>query len=184
MASAVPSPPSAIATVSISAIGRARPTPAAMQLPTSAAPNEPLNLSGAIRMRIGMRTSYARCRRLTILGKLFHRRAGAEEIAVAVDVVDPRHGRPEFVVARPARRDRRPARASRDGSSCRRHLLRGVRRVFEQIVFASAWPDPIASISPWMAIIASQKRSSSSFDSLSVGSTMIVPATGQETVGA
>jgi hypothetical protein len=34
-----------------------------------------------------------------------------------------------------------------------------------------------------MAIIASQNRSSSSFDSLSVGSIMSVPATGNETVG-
>jgi len=35
-----------------------------------------------------------------------------------------------------------------------------------------------------MAIIASQKRSSSNFDSLSVGSTMSVPATGHDSVGA
>jgi hypothetical protein len=34
-----------------------------------------------------------------------------------------------------------------------------------------------------MAIMASQKRSSSALDSLSVGSTMIVPATGQDMVG-
>jgi hypothetical protein len=34
-----------------------------------------------------------------------------------------------------------------------------------------------------MEIIASQKRSSSCFGSLSVGSIIIVPATGNETVG-
>ena len=50
--------------------------------------------------------------------------------------------------------------------------------------FLSASPASTALISPWMAIIASQKRSSSSFDSLSVGSIMTVPATGHETVGA
>jgi len=44
-------------------------------------------------------------------------------------------------------------------------------------------PPRICSISAWIAIIASQKRSSSSFDSLSVGSTIKVPATGNETVG-
>jgi hypothetical protein len=35
-----------------------------------------------------------------------------------------------------------------------------------------------------MEIIASQNRSSSPFDSLSVGSIIIVPATGNDTVGA
>ena len=35
-----------------------------------------------------------------------------------------------------------------------------------------------------MAIIASQKRSSSAFDSLSVGSIISVPATGKHIVGA
>jgi hypothetical protein len=45
-------------------------------------------------------------------------------------------------------------------------------------------PDATRSISVWMASIASQKRSSSSFDSLSVGSIMSVPGTGKETVGA
>jgi len=42
----------------------------------------------------------------------------------------------------------------------------------------------MASISPWIAIIASQNRSSSAFDSLSVGSTINVPATGHDIVGA
>src|SRR3954471_19058293 len=48
----------------------------------------------------------------------------------------------------------------------------------------SAAPDSIDWISPWMAMRASQNRSSSSLDSLSVGSTMMVPGTGQEMVGA
>jgi hypothetical protein len=55
-----------------------------------------------------------------------------------------------------------------------------LRRLF----FASAAPVSTAVISAWMEIIASQKRSSSYFDSLSVGSTMSVPATGHESVGA
>ena len=45
-------------------------------------------------------------------------------------------------------------------------------------------PPAISSISPLMAIMASQKRSSSERSSLSVGSTISVPATGKLTVGA
>ena len=59
----------------------------------------------------------------TLLGlfrERFHRRAGADEIAVAVDVVDAANRGPEFVFARPRRRDRRPVRASRGGPICRR----------------------------------------------------------------
>ena len=40
---------------------------------------------------------------------------------------------------------------------------------------ASSSPRMTAVISPWMEIIASQKRSSSHFDSLSVGSNISVP---------
>ena len=52
------------------------------------------------------------------------------------------------------------------------------------LLVLSIAPVSTAVISAWMAIIASQKRSSSSFDSLSVGSIMSVPATGQLSVGA
>jgi hypothetical protein len=45
-------------------------------------------------------------------------------------------------------------------------------------------PSSTSRISCRIAIIASQKRSSSAFDSLSVGSTMSVPATGHDIVGA
>src|SRR6185503_5875604 len=55
---------------------------------------------------------------------------------------------------------------------------------FNGLFCLSMRPVSIALISPWMAIIASQNRSSSAFDSLSVGSTIIVPATGQLNVGA
>src|SRR5205823_5773508 len=48
----------------------------------------------------------------------------------------------------------------------------------------SALPSITAWISARIEIMASQKRSSSSCASLSVGSTIIVPATGNETVGA
>ena len=45
-------------------------------------------------------------------------------------------------------------------------------------------PDPTRAISPAIAIIASQNRSSSARSSLSVGSTISVPATGNDIVGA
>src|SRR5207342_3497985 len=65
--------------------------------------------------------------------ELFHWRARAEQIPIAVDVVDAGNYRPEFVVARPRR-----------GKSCLfarvgavpfvgRDLSRGVRRVLKQI---------------------------------------------------
>jgi hypothetical protein len=45
-------------------------------------------------------------------------------------------------------------------------------------------PRSIARASSRIPTIAAQKRSSSSFDSLSVGSTITVPGTGHDTVGA
>ena len=48
----------------------------------------------------------------------------------------------------------------------------------------SARPLTTASISSRIASMASQNRSSSSFGSLSVGSIITVPGTGNETVGA
>src|SRR6516165_6850252 len=66
--------------------------------------------------------------------EFFHWRARAEQIPIAIDVVDAANCGPEFVVARPRR-----------GKSCLcarvgavpfvgRNLSRGVRRVLEQIV--------------------------------------------------
>ena len=52
------------------------------------------------------------------------------------------------------------------------------------LVVAATRPTPTRSISARMAIMASQKRSSSACDSDSVGSTMSVPATGNDMVGA
>jgi hypothetical protein len=60
----------------------------------------------------------------------------------------------------------------------------GVRRVLERVVLRGQRPASTAAISARMAIIASQKRSSSRLGSLSVGSTISVPATGKLSVGA
>src|SRR5204863_8726889 len=55
---------------------------------------------------------------------------------------------------------------------------------FRTLSFGSARPSITAWISALIAIIASQNRSSSPFGSLSVGSIINVPGTGNETVGA
>jgi len=49
---------------------------------------------------------------------------------------------------------------------------------------SSAIPNSTSWISDRIEIIASQKRSNSALDSLSVGSTITVPTTGQDMVGA
>ncbi|EXI78655.1 MAG: hypothetical protein AW12_03014 [Candidatus Accumulibacter sp. BA-94] len=55
---------------------------------------------------------------------------------------------------------------------------------FNGLSSAGQWPASTWRISLRMLIIAAMKRSSSSFASDSVGSTIIVPATGKLTVGA
>src|SRR5262245_28250903 len=55
---------------------------------------------------------------------------------------------------------------------------------FSTLSRGSALPVTTSSISCRMAMSASQNRSSSAFASLSVGSTMRVPGTGNDTVGA
>jgi hypothetical protein len=37
----------------------------------------------------------------TLVGVGFHRRTGADRVAVAVDIVDPANGRPELVIMQP-----------------------------------------------------------------------------------
>jgi hypothetical protein len=59
-----------------------------------------------------------------------------------------------------------------------------VGRVLERVVVLSERPLSTLAISARMAIMASQKRSSSALDSLSVGSIISVPATGNDMVGA
>jgi hypothetical protein len=114
----------------------------------------------------------------------FHRQARADEIAVAVDVVDAADGGPELVLAQPRRGIGGNFAAVRavplvgddDAAVCGAFLSGLLSRGHS--------PDAMRSISPVIEISASQKRSSSYFDSLSVGSTMSVPATGNESVGA
>ena len=82
-----------------------------------------------------------------------------------------------FARAQRRRRDTRPARAS---SACVQSSAGTAAAVcgafFSGLSARSARPSSIARISSRIAIIASMKRSSSAFDSLSVGSTISVPA--------
>ncbi len=59
-----------------------------------------------------------------------------------------------------------------------------VRGALEDVVGAVGLPCSMARISSRIAIIVSQKRSSSPLASLSVGSIMSVPGTGKLIVGA
>ena len=88
-------------------------------------------------------------------------RAGADQVAVAVGVVDPGHRRPELVLAHPRRREGRLL--ARVGALPRGggHRSRGVRRVLERVVVRLLRPSSTSRISSRIAIIASQKRSSS-----------------------
>ena len=114
-----------------------------------------------------------------------HRHAAAEQVAVAVDVVDAPDRRPVLVAAQARHRvggvfARVGVRSSRPSAAPRRCAARssaGCRPSARR----RARP---ARISSRMAIIASQKRSSSASGSLSVGSTISVPATGKLSVGA
>src|SRR5439155_2979612 len=68
--------------------------------------------------------------------KRLNRRAGAEEIAVAVNIVDARDDWPEFVFARPRRGESGLFARVRIVPSVGCDLPRGVWRVFEQIILS------------------------------------------------
>src|SRR5205085_2438679 len=67
--------------------------------------------------------------------EFFDRRARAEQISIAVDVVDPRDRWPEFVVSSPGRRKRSLLARVGVVSFFRSDLSRAMGRVLEQIVF-------------------------------------------------
>src|SRR6266436_2530690 len=92
--------------------------------------------------------------------------------------------RQRFLTEHPARRVRKACvhtergyRMARDGGMRYRNNSRGLAAIFDRLSFT-------ASISDRIEIIASQKRSSSAFDSDSVGSIIRVPGTGKLMVGA
>ena len=94
-----------------------------------------------------------------------------------------RRGPPAASTCRAAQRraaGRRPASGSRAGPSSATQHVRGVcGACFSGLSSRSAAPCSMARISSRIAIIASQKRSSSAWLSLSVGSIISVPATGK-----
>src|SRR3954462_8097367 len=67
--------------------------------------------------------------------EFFHRRARAEQIPISVDIVDARDCGPEFVLARPRGRESCLVAGIRLVPFVGSNLLRGVRRVLEQIAF-------------------------------------------------
>src|SRR5438067_12656761 len=67
--------------------------------------------------------------------QLFHRRTGAEQVAVAVEAVDARDGRPELVLARPRRGIGSLFAGIGPVPLVGNHLLRGMRRILDRIIF-------------------------------------------------
>ena len=131
--------------------------------------------------RSGPRPGRALLRRLLVA---LHRRAGAHEVAVAEGVVDAVDRRPVLVDAEGARRV--AGLLARVGPvPVADEVLDGVRaRCGAGCSPRPSRPVSIAAASSAMASIAVQKRSSSALGSLSVGSIISVPATGQLIVGA
>src|SRR5437762_3067358 len=73
--------------------------------------------------------------RLQWFFELFDRRTGTEQIPVAIHIVDPRYRRPEFVFARPWRWECGLFARVRPVPLLGSDLPRGMRRVFQGIVF-------------------------------------------------
>src|ERR1700716_4133209 len=112
------------------------------------------------------------------------RRARADEVTIAVNIVDPPDRTPVFVSARGT-----CGKAALGAGIGPRPSVVGdvVHRMWrwssgEASTFQR--PDSISAISRRIAIMASQNRSSSAFDSDSVGSIISVPGTGKLMVGA
>ena len=124
-----------------------------------------------------------RCRRAGSFGERLGRRARAHQVAVAVRLVDAGHRRPVLVRVR-RRSGRRRPRGSRSGPTRRPAPARCAGRGAAASPRGSRSPACTWAISARMAIIASQKRSISARSSDSVGSTIRVPATGKDIVGA
>ena len=111
-------------------------------------------------------------------------RAGADEVAVAVGVVDAADRRPVLVLAQPRRREGRPARASRDGPTRASSRSARVRRVLQRVVLRGP-PRRLDRARSPRGSRSSRRRSGRArpCDSLSVGSIISVPGTGNDMVG-
>jgi hypothetical protein len=130
-----------------------------------------------------------RTHRTTGSAQFADRHAAAKQVAVAVDVVNPSHGRPVLGVRAGRLLGGANVAAIRMRPVGLHQAVGRVRRVLQRVVLSG--PSSLvralfdlADLSSRIAIIASMKRSSSSSVSLSVGSTMSVLATGKLSVGA
>src|SRR5436189_3019975 len=96
---------------------------------TIVAPATRMRIRRSIRFRFA-----ATLKELSDFLEFFDRRAGAEQISVAVNIVDPRDRGPEFVVACPRRGKRRLFARVGAVPFVGSNLSRAVRRVLEQII--------------------------------------------------
>ena len=113
-----------------------------------------------------------------------YRVTGADQIAVTPGVVDARHWRPELALPNPGGRVGGLFPRVGPIPILTTHRAGSMRSVAEYVVLSirAAFGD-IANLLP-DGNEASHRRSSSNRDSLSVGSTIRVPITGQDMVGA
>ena len=119
-----------------------------------------------------------------VLGERLRRRAGADQVAVAVGLVDPAHRAEVLPAAQPRHREDRRRPAGRAGPTPPPPCASVCGALRSGLSSRSTRRRRPRSISPRMATIASTNRSSSALSSLSVGSTISVPATGKLIVGA
>ena len=117
---------------------------------------------------------------------LFDRRTGTEQISVAINIVDPAYSRPEFVFARPRRGKSRLFARVRMVPLFGSNLPRSVRRVLQAYCFRDPSFRSATALHLRVDRRSSRRKNGRArcFGSLSVGSIIMVPATGQETVGA
>ena len=111
----------------------------------------------------------------------FKWRAGADQIPVAVDVVHPAHGRPEFMDSGPRGWECRLLARVGPVPLITDHHARRMRGVLERVTV----PVKLTGFDGFdFTVNRNQRVTIPVFDSLSVGSSINVPATGQDIVGA
>ena len=113
----------------------------------------------------------------------FHGRTCAHEVTITVYIVNSANGRPELVPLEPWCRVSSYISRIVEWTGVSGDHSRSMWCLFQRRSSTAIAPDTTSSISLRMYNMASQNRSISALSSDSVGSTIIVPPTGQDIVG-